>query len=236
VVGFLAVAAVVVLGAAGAVFFATLSFSSRRMLNAIEHGRFTFEPTSEPLSDDLAARLADAEWAGFELVDDAVLALPDDRQRLVLLGRADGAMIELSQRADGDGRAKSAVLSPLAPGDGLLATQEVYGLLTAPTELKQVFADAPVRQLVVEHDRALRWLASQGLRARAHPLDQTRDRYVRWVRRSGAEHSRSLLLFLRLARAETQERVFADAGPITESASTAAKIAAIKAGPDDLWT
>jgi hypothetical protein len=227
-----AVVGIVVAAGAGVVWY-SVSGAMHAMLDGLATGPLEVRPPQAAATPELVARRGEVVACGFEVVVDRELVLAGDEQRLVLGWRDDGTIAEISQRASGDGRVKMSLLTPLVPGSGLLATQDVYGLFTGPHELKQVFADAPAAELVAEHQRALDWLTGSGLAPHAFAAAQTLDLYTRVVRRGGAEHPRRALLFYRLGRAESEGRVFGDAGSIVDAPGTAAKVAAIRAAASD---
>lgn len=129
--------------------------------------------------------------------------------------------------------ARAAFFSVLADGHAALMTQSIACMPAARGELRQVFPDVSVDEMLRHHRESLAWLASQGITHHPVPTaDAAVQAYRSWLVREGeavkgARWTVGLAIWWRIRR-----RSYLDVGPIADQPDIQASLTEIRDRPE----
>lgn len=174
--------------------------TTRRLLRHLRAG-LHLRPEEPALHQRGRAAIAAFEAAGYELAARGVVTAPAQGNRAVCLLRSPGgtsiAEVVVLDAGQSD-KIEIAVESWIS--GGRLSTQTVQGLIVLPGQLKQVFPEASVAELLTEHERALTALAEAGRPAVPVGPDEVEHRWASALREDAERHPRGLGVSLRALR------------------------------------
>lgn len=183
--------------------------TTRRLLRHLRTADLSLGLAELPLHGNGAAAIAALEAAGYELKARGVTTAPAQGRRAVCLlrSRTGDSIAEVVVPDAGASEEVKLAIESWIP-DGRLATQTVQGFIALPGHLKQVFPEAGVAELLLEHERALAALAAAGRGAIPVGNDVER-RWASALREDAERHPSGLgvtLRALRIIRGHVEDR------------------------------
>ena len=180
---------------------ADVHLTTRRLLRYLRTVDLSLRSQEGPLHDNASATLAALEGAGFEPEAQGVISAPAQGHRAVFLlrSRTGESIAEVVVLDGGTSDQVQLSIESWIPG-GRLATQTVQGLIALPGQLKQVFPEADVAELLVEHGRALEALEATGRRAIPIAEHDVERRWAGALREDAERHPSGLGVTLRALR------------------------------------